>query len=154
MHHLLQEANYPHLQLCVQLKVLMNNSRGITEVLFGLYRGRVMEKEFYEKVKCTCECLETQWRSTFRTLFVAALLITNSLSPFLWSVGKPGSRFNKATVKVNSYNTDPQLSCNFTRLFIICLFCVSFHLKKNNCRIRSIEYPQLVKRRARDMNAH
>lgn len=22
MHHLLQEANYPHLQLCVQLKVL------------------------------------------------------------------------------------------------------------------------------------
>lgn len=32
MHHLLQEANYSHLQLCVQLKVLRNNSRVITEV--------------------------------------------------------------------------------------------------------------------------
>lgn len=32
MHHLLQEANYSHLQLCVQLKVLRNNSIVITEV--------------------------------------------------------------------------------------------------------------------------
>lgn len=37
----------------------------------------------------TGECLDTQCLRTFRTLFVAARLITNSLSPFLWSVGNP-----------------------------------------------------------------
>lgn len=37
----------------------------------------------------TWECLDTQCLSTFRTRLVAALRITNSLSPFLWSVGKP-----------------------------------------------------------------
>lgn len=50
MHHLLKEANYSHLQLCVQLKVLRNNSRVITEVLFCfvlfflLQRQRKMER--------------------------------------------------------------------------------------------------------------
>lgn len=43
----------------------------------------------------TCECLETQCRSTFRTRLVAALRITNSLSPFLWSGGKPGGRHGR-----------------------------------------------------------
>lgn len=37
----------------------------------------------------TGECFDTQCLRTFRTLLVAARLITNSLSPFLWSVGKP-----------------------------------------------------------------
>lgn len=45
-----------------------------------------------DRTTCTCGCLDTQWRSTFKTLLVAALLITNSLSPFRWSVGKPGTR--------------------------------------------------------------
>lgn len=58
------------------------------------------------KVNCTCACLETQWRSTFKTLFVAALLITNSLSPFLWSVGKPGTKFNRVTVKLHQSAVD------------------------------------------------
>jgi len=58
-----------------------------------------------EKVKyITCECLETQWRSTFRTRLVAALRITNSLSPFLWSVGKPAARLTKVAVKIHSHN--------------------------------------------------
>lgn len=33
MHHLLQEANYPHLQLCVQLKVLKTHTGTTTESL-------------------------------------------------------------------------------------------------------------------------
>lgn len=47
---------------------------------------------FWWRLRGTCECLVTQWRSTFKTLLVAALLMTNSLSPFLWSVGKPAAR--------------------------------------------------------------
>lgn len=105
MHHLLQEANYSHLQLCVQLKVLRIHKWTTTVSLpkcyelfcccfFILWGHRKTEpnkkKKKERKGDCTCECLETQWRSTFRTRFVAALLITNSLSPFLWSVGKPG----------------------------------------------------------------
>lgn len=34
MHHLLQEANYPHLQLCVQLKVLRSNKQSRYRSLF------------------------------------------------------------------------------------------------------------------------
>lgn len=33
--------------------------------------------------RLTCECLETQWRSTLRTLFVAARRMMNSLSQVL-----------------------------------------------------------------------
>lgn len=72
--------------------------------LLQKHRKKERKKETKEKeVNCTCECLETQWRSTFRTLFVAALLITNSLSPFLWSVGKPETRFNNIRVKLNFF---------------------------------------------------
>lgn len=102
MHHLLQEANNPHLQLCVQLKVLRTNTGTATTVplqkcCFTSTNAKKDRKKKLngKKVCCTCECLETQWRSTLRTRFVAALLITNSLSPFLWSVGKPGITFNK-----------------------------------------------------------
>lgn len=49
---------------------------------------------------CTCECLETQWRSTFSTLLVAALRMTNSLSPFLWSVGKPEKEESKVLTQI------------------------------------------------------
>lgn len=38
MHHLLQEANYTHLQLCVQLKVLRTHVYIITEVLFVSFK--------------------------------------------------------------------------------------------------------------------
>lgn len=113
MHHLLQEANYPHLQLCVQLKVLRNNSRVITQVQVsfkGTQRQKNQRKGQEARVNCTCECLVTQWRSTFKTRFVAALLITNSLSPFLWSVGKPGTRFDIVTVKLTSYTTEHSAS--------------------------------------------
>lgn len=98
MHHLLQETNYSHLQLCVQLKILRNQQQQCHyRSVFLLERKEKKETNSKKdtEVYCTCECLETQWRSTFRTLFVAALLITNSLSPFLWSVGKPGSSLTK-----------------------------------------------------------
>lgn len=56
MHHLLQEANYPHLQLSVQLKVLRTNT--------GTAKAVSLQKCYFrEKGKqktCTCECLETQ----------------------------------------------------------------------------------------------
>lgn len=62
--------------------------------LIVLLQKQKKKKKKRKESKFTCECLDTQWRSTFRTLFVAALRITNSLSPFLWSVGKPGIRVN------------------------------------------------------------
>lgn len=55
MHHLLKEANYSHLQLCVQLKVLRNNSRVITEVLFCFFvffcKGRERWKETKKEIE-------------------------------------------------------------------------------------------------------
>lgn len=94
VHHLFQKANYSSLQLCVHLKVLRNH-RLVTEVKVFYLKAEthpVQDKRVLVKGKGTCECLVTQWRSTFKTLLVAALLMTNSLSPFLWSVGKPAAR--------------------------------------------------------------
>lgn len=88
-------------------------------------------KRWRVKVIRTCECLDTQWRSTFKTLFVAALLITNSLSPFLWSVGKPGARFDKVTVKLTSYTTEHYyLYLQTHSLLYVLLFCFFFCIKK------------------------
>lgn len=44
----------------------------------------------------TCECLETQCRSTFRTLLVAALRMMNSLSQAFSELLKPGREKRKA----------------------------------------------------------
>lgn len=85
-------------------------------------------KKIWE-VKCTCECLDTQWRSTFKTLLVAALLITNSLSPFLWSVGKPWTSFGKNSIK---------LICLYLNPLHWLWFCFSIFKKMSDCWICQI----------------
>lgn len=55
----------------------------------------LVNKHFTRWDVFTGECLDTQCLRTFRTLLVAARLITNSLSPFLWSVGKPAENMSK-----------------------------------------------------------
>lgn len=130
MHHLLQETNYPHLQLWVQLKVLRkSHNRSIVFLL----RCREMERRNRQKVKVnrTCECLDTQWRRTFKTLFVAALLITNSLSPFLWSVGKPGTRL----IKIQSTRLSPPYMRKHKTLFC----CFPLFSVWKSCWIKGVQ---------------
>lgn len=56
----------------------------------------------------TCECLDTQCRRTLRTRLVAARRITNSLSPFLWSVGNPKSQSKFKLIPFLPGNKYPQ----------------------------------------------
>lgn len=119
MHHLLQEGDHLGLQLVVRLKVLERDGPRNTKhrliylnncftLALPKYCVKTSLYSFYLHNQCkkiwlivpykcilisvgtfTGECLDTQCLKTFRTLLVAARLITNSLSPFLWSVGKP-----------------------------------------------------------------